>query len=84
MHPLDQLEDEIAALRVATTVDPQDEDRIYALVDDVESAYPTSELPDSWDTFTSQLEDVLNGVRDSETTRTLYEQFKTARNDLPN
>lgn len=84
MHPLDQLADELAALRVATTVDPQDEARIYSLIDDVESAYPQSARPDSWAEFTRQVDQVLTGVRDSETTRELYQQFKEARTELEN
>lgn len=83
MHPLDQLEDEISTLRVATTVDPQDEERIYSLVESVESAYPTEALPEEWNEFTSKLDSVLNGVRDSQTSEELYSLFKEARSSLP-
>ena len=83
MHPLDALEEELDRLKVAEHVDPQHEEKIYDHINHVERAYPEEALPESWDTFKALLENVLEGVRDTETTEDLLEQYKTARTELP-
>lgn len=82
MHPLDELGDEIQILRVKETLQPQDKDRIQELTAAVEAAYPDQSLPDSWLEFTDQLDSVLNGVRDSETTDDLYDAYTVAKYDI--
>lgn len=82
MHPLEQLRDEINYLRFATTIDPQDKDRVLALVDSVEDAYPDDALPEDWNVFKSNLDTVLNGIRDKQVTADLLASFKSVENDL--
>jgi len=84
MHPLDQLEDEVKSVCVATTIDPQDKKRIQSLINNVENAYPDDSLPDEWIEFKEKLNTLLYGVRDRQTVKELRELHKTVASELSN
>lgn len=75
MHPLEQLEDEIKYLSVARTVDPQDADRVFNLIELVEDAYPEDALPEGWETFKQRLDRACNSTRTRELLDTIQDQY---------
>lgn len=82
MNPIDQLRDEINYLRFATTIDPQDKDRVLSLVEAVEDAYSTDVLPDEWKSFKQTLDTVLYGMRDRHIIEDLIASFNSVETEL--
>jgi len=82
MHPIEQLRDEVNYLRFATTIEPQDEERVLSLVEAVDEAYPSTAVPEEWDIFKSKLDTVLHGSRDSQVTTEMHAAYEVVEDEI--